>query len=484
MSKRKSTKLTVVDGRTQDGFANFTARLGLGADNLLSQSTYTLETLSKNRIKLEAMYRSSWIVGMAVDVVAEDMTRSGISISGEIEPDKIQQMQSKLTRIGVWAGLLDLIKWGRLYGGSLAVLMIDGQDPATPLRLETVGQGQFSGLRVYDRWQLQPSQEAIIEDGPHAGLPESYTIISNPATGTVSNLRVHHSRVIRYIGIQLPLMQAITEQLWGASVVERIHDRLVSFDMATSGAANLVSRAYLRTVRIDRLREVLAAGGQAEQNMLKMFHHMRFVQSSEGITLLDKEDEFAAHSYTFAGLSDMLMQFGQQISGALGIPLVRLFGQSPAGLNSTGESDLRQYYDSIMAQQESRLRDGMLTILRVLFQSLFGEPAPEDLDFDFTPLWQESRKEKITMAAALATTIGAMFDSGLLDQATALRELSQASDYTNVFSNISDETIREAELTPPPEPALPSPLGTTQDPESASMSSSTVVDRVRAWLRG
>lgn len=476
MSNRKQRRqaTNTQTATTKDGFANLTARMGLGAQNVLSDSTYIFDLLTRNRMKLEAMYRGSWIVGAAVDAVAEDMTRAGVNIKGSVDPEAIQQIQSKLTRLGVWHSLLETIKWGRLYGGAIALIVIDGQDPATPLNVDTVGKDQFRGLKVFDRWQLRPSLQNMVLEGMDYGLPEFYGVISNIATGQVSNLRIHHSRVIRQIGIQLPAMQAMTEEWWGESVIERMYDRLVSFDAATSGAANLIQKAHLRTVQIDKLREVLAAGGKAEENLLSMFHHMRMLQTNEGLTLLDKEDTFAAHSYTFSGLSDMILQFGQQIAGATGIPLVRLFGQSPAGLNSTGESDLRMYYDNVAAQQESRLRDGMMKVLRVMHKSLFGVLPPDNFDFDFVPLWQTSTKEKADIATSITTTIATAYEKGIIDQTTALQELKQSSESTGVFTNITEEQIEEAKMEPPPMPTEGEPIVADQP---ASM-----MERLKAWV--
>jgi len=478
MSNRNKQKqaTNTLTATTKDGFANLTARMGLGAQNVLSDSTYIFDLLTRNRMKLEAMYRGSWIVGAAVDAVAEDMTRSGINIKGSDDPEAIQQMQSKLTRLGVWHSMLETIKWGRLYGGAVAMIVIDGQDPSTPLNIDTVGKDQFRGLKVFDRWQLQPSIQNMVTEGVDYGLPESYRVISNIATGQVSDLQIHHSRVIRQIGIQLPAMQAMTEEWWGESVIERMYDRLVSFDAATSGAANLIQKAHLRTVQIDKLREVLAAGGKAEENLLSMFHHMRMLQTSEGLTLLDKEDTFAAHSYSFSGLSDMILQFGQQIAGATGIPLVRLFGQSPAGLNSTGESDLRMYYDNVAAQQESRLRDGMMKVLRVMHKSLFGTPAPDNFDFDFVPLWQTSTKERADIATAVTTTIATAFEKGIIDHTTALQELKQSSESTGVFTNITEVQIEESKTEPPPAP-VEGELVEVDQPAS-------MVERLKAWING
>lgn len=457
----------------RDGFANFVSRLGVnpGMDNQISEGIYELNLLTRNRLQLEAAYRGSWIVGAMIDAVAEDMTRAGVTISTSEGAKEIQNFQAGLKRLRVWETLCDEIKWARLYGGALGVLMVEGQDLSTPLRIETVGKGQFQGVAVYDRWQLYPDLTNVIPSGPDIGLPAYYTIITsadliakqeqqaNQQAFTTNNslamgTRVHHSRVIRLIGVKLPFYQAITEMMWGMSELERIHDRLVSFDTATMSSANLINHANLRTVKVANLREILSSGGKAEEGLIKMFEYMRLYQSNEGLTLLDGEDDFATTQYTFSGLSDMMLQFGQQLSGASGIPLVRLFGQSPAGLNSTGESDIRNYYDNINAQQEASLRPGVDKILRVAWQSLFGKPCPNDMEFMFTPLWQMTAKEKAEIGEIKTRTVTSAYESGLVDRPIAVKELRGASAETGLFGNITDEYISEAESDDVPMPEL------------------------------
>ena len=99
---------------TADGFQNFAARLGLGAGSQQDQSTYGFDFLSRDRLKLEAMYRSSWIVGQVVDVVAEDMTREGINIRGLDDPKDAELIQAKLDELEIWNEITNVIKWGRL----------------------------------------------------------------------------------------------------------------------------------------------------------------------------------------------------------------------------------------------------------------------------------------------------------------------------------------------------------------------------------
>ena len=80
----------------------------------------------------------------------------------------------------IWMLLRHNIQWGRLYGGSFGVMQIEGQNLRTPLRLETVGKGHFRGIVVYDRWQLNPILDPVIDSGPEMGLPKFYQIVNNP----------------------------------------------------------------------------------------------------------------------------------------------------------------------------------------------------------------------------------------------------------------------------------------------------------------
>ena len=253
---------------TADGFQNFAARLGLGAGSQQDQSTYGFDFLSRDRLKLEAMYRSSWIVGQVVDVVAEDMTREGINIRGLDDPKDAELIQAKLDELEIWNEITNVIKWGRLYGGAIAVMLVDGQNVSTPLNIDTVSKDQFKGLMVLDRWLVQPTlQDLVTEYGPDFGMPKYYDVIADSLG--LSNQRIHYSRIIRFDGVDLPYWQRIAENLWGQSVIERLLDRLVAFDSTTTGIAQLVYKAHLRTYKVKGLRSIIAAGGKALDGLIK-----------------------------------------------------------------------------------------------------------------------------------------------------------------------------------------------------------------------
>lgn len=450
-----STQTTDAGGKTiaakvADSFQNLLARVGLGAGSQNDASQYGFSPVSRNRIQLEFAYRSSWIAGKAVDAFADDMTREGVSVQCDIEPDKLEQLEKAAGKLKLWDAINDTVKWSRLYGGAIAVLLIDGQNPSTPLRKDTIQKDQFKGLLVLDRWMIQPSLEDLVTDyGADLGMPKYYTVLADAKA--LVNQRIHHSRVLRLDGVELPYWQRIAENGWGQSVLERLWDRLVAFDSTTDGAAQLVYKAHLRTYKVKGLRQLIGAGGKAFEGLIAQIDAIRRFQSNEGLTLMDAEDDFQTHQYSFTGLNDVLLQFGQQLSGAMDIPLVRLFGQSPAGLNSTGEGDLRNYYDSIKQQQERKLRSAVEKIYDVLMRSEFGIEPPENITITFNPLWQVSDAEKATIAGSVTDAVTKASDSGLIDRHTALKELRQSSNVTGIFSNITDEDIAEAENEPPPD---------------------------------
>src|SRR5580698_2676440 len=166
-------------GRAADSLQNFAANLGIGLPNQLSGSTYGFNPITRNRTLLEWIMRGTWLGGVAVRVVAEDMTRAGVDIRGDVDPQDIEHLERAAVTFNVWKEVCDTISWARLYGGCICVMLIDGQDMATPLNLGSVGKGQFKGLLTLDRWMVDPSlNELVTEYGPDLGMPKFYTVLA------------------------------------------------------------------------------------------------------------------------------------------------------------------------------------------------------------------------------------------------------------------------------------------------------------------
>jgi len=435
---------------TRDSYENFVARMGVNESNQSGAGTYRNNWTSRNRLLVEQSYRSSWLVGAGVDAIPDDMTRKGITITSKLDDGRKKQLDNAWDEMGIWEALNDTLKWARLYGGAVGVILIDGQNYSTPLRVEAIAKDSFKGVMVMDRWMLNATTERrVTELGPEFGMPEFYRVVTS-ATG-IPPWRIHHSRLIRFDGIPLPYQQRLTENDWGMSVIERCFDRLLAFDSTTQGVAQLIYKAHLRTYSIKDFRKLLAFGkdNAAYKGLMAHMDMIRQYQSNEGMTLMDADDKFEAHTYSYAGLSDVLAQFGQQVSGAFGIPLVRLFGQSPAGF-STGDTDLANYYDNVSTQQERKLRRPIRKLFEVLHMSMFSAPLPDDFSFEFNELWQTPDSERAdTATKVVAATVQAV-DAGLMTEKAGAMHLQETARVTGLGGTISDEDIDNASDLPPP----------------------------------
>jgi phage-related protein (TIGR01555 family) len=435
---------------TSDSLQNFAARYGLGTGNLLSGSTYGFYPISRLQQLTEWAYRGSWIVGVGCDVVAEDMTRCGVQMNSETDPGDIEELLRAEQDLCLWQNLCDTIRWARLYGGCLMVMMVDGQNMEDELDPETVPEDGLKGFMPVDRWMVQPTfSDLVLDYGPDYGMPRYYDMIATAPY--MPRQRIHYSRVLRMDGVTLPFRQRLAENGWGMSILERLYDRLLAFDSGTLGTAQLLFRAYVRVYKVKGYRAIMASDTPAlAEKFLKSVEMMRMLQSNEGMSVIDSEDEVEALTYSFAGLADTLQLLGQQIAGALGIPMVRLFGQSPSGMNATGESDFRQYDYLINAQQESRLRRPLTRVYKVMWQSVLGRQPPDTWNFQFKSISELSEKEKAELAQRDCETVVAAHNAGIISTAMAMKELKQSSIITGRFTNITDEDIEDADEQPPP----------------------------------
>ncbi len=144
-----------------------------------------------------------------------------------------------------------------------------------------------------------------------------------------------------------------------------------------------------------------------------------------GTLILDAEEEYDSKSAPLAGLTDILAAFMQIVSGAADIPVTRLLGQLPAGLNATGDGDMKNYHDRIQAIQELDFTPAMSRLDECLIRSATGVRDP-DIYYAWAPPEQMSEKEKADMFKTKADAARALFGSASGQEIISRHALSQA----------------------------------------------------------
>jgi phage-related protein (TIGR01555 family) len=439
---------------TIDAFQNQMARLGFGQPNLNEGADYPLTRMSQNYNLFTSLYRSSWIVRKIVDVFPSDMVKNWIKFNSSLDPEKISKINSVIRKTKTKEKIKEGLRWARLYGGAAGLILIDGdEDLSEPLDYDAIMLDDYKGLLIFDRWNgIYPDIE--LEDDisdEEYGYPKYYSISLSEANNNLmlsynkqDLVKVHHSRIVRFNGRDLPLWERQAEMFWGESEIEIVFEELKKRDNTSANIASLIFLANIRVLKMNDLGQLLGASTQkAQENLYKVLQAQNQLMSNMGIYVMDKDDDFGSEQYSFGGLNDIYESFMLDIAGACEMPVTKLFGREPAGFNSTGESDLTQYYDTLEEKQETYLQPIIDKLLPIIFMSTLGA-IPEDLDWEFNPCMNVNSKDLADLAQSMASPIFEAFNTGLITKEIALKELKQQNEKTGMWSNITDEDIKNA----------------------------------------
>ena len=421
----------------QDAFSNPLYRLGWGSQSPLEATEYPLTRMTDNYALLNSLYRDNWVVQNVVGLMVDDMLREWYDIKG-ITPEMRDALERVERKTRLRERLAEGLRWGRLYGGAAGLIMIDGQeDLSQPLDLDMVYPGAFQGLYILDRWQgVVPNMRLVFEGGEP--VPDTYSITDALGHTVVS---VHHSRVVRFTGRDLPYLERVAEMYWGESEIEALYKDVVAHDNVSANMAALTFQANINTMEYKGVEQLLSVASPAVQRRFwSVMQAQSVLRSNFGMQVVEQGTKLTNQQYSFAGLQDVYESMCLNLCGASHYPMTRLFGRSPGGLNATGESDLRNYYDYVDSQRESKLRPAVQKLLPVLAMSAWGG-IPDDLDFVFPPLWTPTAKELADIAKVKAEAVVTGYQAGLLNVDTAQKELKKLEDETGMFGSITDEEI-------------------------------------------
>ena len=113
----------------------------------------------------------------------------------------------------------------------------------------------------------------------------------------------------------------------------------------------------------------------------------------------------------------------QVLSAASDIPATRFIGKAPGGLNATGESDRENYYNSIAAKQNHRLKPQLNKLLPVLGPSVLGNEFDlRQVSIDFPKLWNLNELDESTVRVNDTTNLVSMTTAGIISSAEAEAE--------------------------------------------------------------
>ena len=347
-------------------------------------------------VTLSILYRDNGIARVLCRVPIETMLMNGIETEGDVKPPFDLTLLTN--------ELQEAMCLARAYGGSLLVVGADdGRSADTPLDPSSVRNG-VSWFEVVDRRsvQIQAYEDRQTEaGGQHYRKPLIYRVTSEDQSQT----DYHRSRVIRFNGAPSDALERRKGQGWDPSILQAMYVALMGFDSAHSGGRNMLAEA---SIAVFKMKNYLAAlASRASTEILERARLINLSKSSTRSVFLDAErEEFTYANRSFAGVAELMDREAQYLSAVSRIPLSVLLGTSPAGLNATGASEIRGWYDLL----RSIFTRDVLPVLRRVSQMGGARELP---CFVLPSLWQETSQEKEMTRKARAEADVAYIDANV-----------------------------------------------------------------------
>ena len=444
----------------EDGYVNLLNKYGTKQDNSEAYK-FEREPVIPD-MQLTGLYEGNGLFSKIIDTPAEEALKHGFDLN--LKSDEVNAfVEDALDDLEWEEKAATAIKWARLYGGALIVMLIDdGRGLEEPVDWEHIR--SIDELRVYERSIVQPDYASLYQqDYGGKGVGNRVSKFGQPEYYYVSSIygsfKVHESRCLVFRNGVLPEQTSnATYLFWGMPEYVRIRRALRETVTAHTDSVKLLERSVQAIYSMKGLASLLTTD-DGENQVLK---RLQLVDTSRGLLnsiAIDSEGEqYDFKTFQFSGVKDVIDATCNMLSALTNIPQTILFGRSPAGMNATGDSDFESYYNFVEKIQRLMLKRNLRTLLDVVFRAgiASGDVAEEpDYKLEFKPLWSLSDTEqaavdqtKAQTALVKAQTAQAYVDMQALDPTEVRRRLAsdEEFDVEDIISEDDEDDLLQSLL--------------------------------------
>ena len=425
----------------EDGYVNLLNKYGTKQDNSEAYK-FEREPVIPD-MQLTGLYEGNGLFSKIIDTPAEEALKHGFDLN--LKSDELNAfVEDALDDLEWEEKAATAIKWARLYGGALIVMLIDdGRGLEEPVDWEHIR--SIDELRVYERSIVQPDYTSLYQqDYGGKGVGNRVSKFGQPEYYYVSSIygsfKVHESRCLVFRNGVLPEQTSnATYLFWGMPEYVRIRRALRETVTAHTDSVKLLERSVQAIYSMKGLASLLTTD-DGENQVLK---RLNVIDTARGILnslVIDADGEnYDFKTFQFSGVKDVIDATCNMLSALTNIPQTILFGRSPAGMNATGDSDFESYYNFVEKIQRLMLKRNLRTLLDVVFRAgiASGDVTEEpDYKLEFNPLWSLSDTEQATVdqtkaqtALVKAQTAQTYVDMQALDPTEVRRRLASDEEF-------------------------------------------------------
>lgn len=438
-----------------DGYVNMMNKYGTSKDTTEGYRFHAEPVVPDELLTM--YYEGNGLFAKIIDTPAEEAIKHGFTLEST-KDQKIEDFYTEaLDELDWEETAMTAIRWARLFGGSIAVMMInDGRGIDEPLDWRNIR--SIDDIRVYDRSVIQPDYQSMFSYDPRdpfrtrgsrLGMPEFYHVTSRTGTFTV-----HDSRCLVFQNGILPENTTNSiYQLWGIPEYVRINRAIRDAEVAHGSATKLLDRSVQAVYKMKDLAAELAT----EEGEDRVLRRLQTIDMARGllnsITIDSEGEDYDFRQFQFSGVSDVIDSTCNFLSALTSIPQTILFGRSPAGMNATGDADLENWYNYLERIQKRMVKKNLRYLLSVIFQAGVRTGEVDEvpkIKVEFNPLWSLSDTEQADLDQkraqtqfTRAQTAQLYIDKQVIDPSEVRAKLadSEEFDVENMLDEYDDEDL-------------------------------------------
>ena len=471
----------VCDSYRTDGYQNMLTKYGTKQDS--STAFQFVPEAQSDDYTLGINYQFNGLFAKIIDLPAGEAISKGFKLNIN-NADVEAEIMKKWAKLGGEEAFETAVKWSRLYGGAIAVMLIyDGRGIDEPLNYKAIR--GIDEIRVFEAAVVNP----IFTAGYYSGEPEYYQINSLDGSFTV-----HASRCLLFRNGRLPQQVVDSKQrVFGFAEYDRIKTALRETVTSHGYAPRMLERAIQSIIKIKDLAGLLSTS-DGEDVVVKRLQLIDMARSMFNSIAVDAEGEdFDFKSAPYTGVREILDSSCNMLSAVTNIPQALLFGSSPQGMDATGHSDLENYYNYVQQIQKRMLKAPLERLFGIIIKALAATGRIDDnydFELEFNPLWSLSESEQATVDQARAQvklikaqTAQMYIDMQALDPQEVRAALAKADEYDvetilddipddELFASMIDESSDEAppaDTTQIPKEEVPQQEDSTDEATAAAV---------------
>ena len=381
------------------------------------------------------------------EIIAQEMTRRWIRFTSKGDDDKskkIQEIEREFNRLDVQNKIRHVLELDVFFGRGH--IYIDTGDTDTPDELKLPLGDTSNELSKAKVTKKHPLKELIVVE-PMWTYPSAYNSINplknnyyKPDSWYVMATTVHQSRLLTFIGHPVPDLLKAAYSFGGLSLSQIAKPYVDNWLRTRQSVSDLLHSFSVMVLKTDM--STILNGGAADMMIARAEVFNKF-RDNRNIMMIDKDrEDFMNVSASLAGLDHLQAQAQEHMSSVTGIPLIKLLGITPSGLNASSEGEFESFNATIEARQESQMRPHVTKIFNLVQLSLYGEIDPS-LGFKFEPLGVMNASAQANVRKVEADTDAILINAGVIAPQESRERI--ATDEDSKYASIDVNK----EITPP-----------------------------------